>query len=166
MTDKIAFETYTSQYLEQVRGTYNYFVAHTTVSFDLQAFSPDQMRQLIEPVSELYRSYVVFYEGRYAGYLLLTQHKKKPAFNVSAEVTIYLEPDYTGKGIGKAAMLFLEDVARTRNFHSLVAAICSENEGSIALFSKLGYKQVAHYEEIAYKFDRWLDLVCYQKKLI
>ncbi|QHW34252.1 N-acetyltransferase [Paenibacillus rhizovicinus] len=165
MTSRIAFEPYNGQYLEQVRGTYNYFVEHTTVSFDLYPYTPEQMRSLIEPVSELYRSYVALYEGRYAGYLLLTQHKKKLAFNVTAEVTIYLEPDYTGKGIGKEAMRFLEETAVSLRFHSLIAAICTENDSSVALFSKLGYKQVAHYEEIAYKFDRWLDLACYQKKL-
>ncbi|QHT61991.1 N-acetyltransferase [Paenibacillus lycopersici] len=165
MSSIIAFEPYSGQYLERVRGTYNHFVAHTTVSFDLYPYDAEQMRQLIEPVSELYRSYVVLYAGRYAGYMLLTQHKKKLAFNVTAEVTIYLEPDFTGKGIGTEALRFLEETAASLRFHSLIAAICTENESSIALFSKLGYKQVAHYEEIAYKFDRWLDLACYQKKL-
>ncbi|MBM7563685.1 GNAT family N-acetyltransferase [Paenibacillus sacheonensis] len=165
MTSRIAFEPYDSRYLESVRGTYNYFVERTTVSFDLYPYTPEQMEQLIEPLSELYRSYVALYDGQYAGYFLLTQHKKRPAFNVTAEVTVYLEPAFTGKGIGKKAMLFLEEVAKQLNFHSLIATICTENEGSIALFSKLGYKQVSHYEEIAYKFDRWLDLACYQKKL-
>ncbi|NBD25997.1 GNAT family N-acetyltransferase [Paenibacillus glycinis] len=165
MSNRVAFEPYNEQYLEQVRGTYNHFVVHTTVSFDLHPYSPEQMRQLIEPLSDLYRSYVVLYEGQYAGYIMLTQHKKRPAFNVSGEMTIYLEPAFTGKGIGREAMTFLEGVARSIGFHSLIATICTENEGSIALFRKLGYEQVSHYIEIANKFDRWLDLACYQKML-
>ena len=165
MTGRLVYEPYDGRYLEQVRGTYNYFVEHTTVSFDLSLFTAEQMQQLIEPISELYRSYVVLCDGQYAGFMLLTQHKKKPAFKVTAEVTIYLEPDCTGKGIGREAIAFLENEAQFLQFHSLVAAICTENEGSIALFGKLGYKQVAHYEEVAYKFERWLDLICYQKRL-
>ncbi|WP_219837896.1 GNAT family N-acetyltransferase [Paenibacillus sp. R14(2021)] len=165
MKGKLTFEAYSDRYLEQVRGTYNYFVEHTTVSFDLRPYSAEQMKQLIEPLADMYRSYVVLAEGQYAGYLMLTQHKKRPAFNVTAELAIYLEPSFTGQGIGKEAGLFLEETARALNYHSLVAAICTENAGSIALFGKLGYKQVACYEEIAYKFDRWLDLVCYQKLL-
>lgn len=165
MTDIIAFEPYAAHYLENVRGTYNYFVSNTTVSFDLEPYTPEQMRTLIEPLSELYRSYIVLFEGAYAGYIMLTQHKKRPAFNVTAEVTIYLDPAFTGKGIGKAAVKFLEEQARALAFHSLVATICTENESSLALFGKLGFKQVAHYEEIAYKFERWLDLACLQKRL-
>ncbi|MFC4809087.1 GNAT family N-acetyltransferase [Paenibacillus sp. GCM10023250] len=165
MSNRTAFVPYEERYLEQVRGTYNHFVIHTTVSFDLHPYTPEQMRALIEPLADIYRSYVVLYDGEYAGYIMLTQHKKRPAFNVTGEMTIYLEPAFTGKGIGREAMLFLEDTARELGFHSLIATICTENESSVALFTKLGYKQVSHYVEIAYKFGRWLDLVCLQKIL-
>ncbi|RAP77993.1 GNAT family N-acetyltransferase [Paenibacillus montanisoli] len=162
----LTFEAYTEPFLEDVRRTYNYFVEHTTVSFDMNPYSPEQIKQLIEPLAEMYRSYVVKLDGQYAGYALLTQHKKRPAFNVTAEVTIYLEPSFTGQGIGREAITFIESVARELNFHSLVATICTENESSMALFRKLGYEQVACYKEIAYKFDRWLDLASFQKILI
>ncbi|TYP73757.1 GNAT family N-acetyltransferase [Paenibacillus methanolicus] len=163
--DNLAFVTYEEQYLDQVRQTYNYYVANTTVSFDLELCSREGMRQLIEPVSPLYRSFVIVWDGQYAGYVLMTQHKKKAAFQVTAEITIYLDPAYTGRGIGKAAVPFLEQLARESGIHSLVAAICSENEGSLKLFGKHGYIPCAHYREVAYKFDRWLDLICLQKIL-
>ncbi|WP_308634643.1 GNAT family N-acetyltransferase [Paenibacillus silvisoli] len=162
---ELAFEAYTELFLEDVRRTYNYFVEHTTVSFDLYPYTAEQMKQLIEPMAEMYRSYVVRMNGQYAGYALLTQHKKRPAFNVTAEVTIYLEPSFTGQGIGREAMTYIESVARELNFHSLIATICTENESSMALFGKMGYEQVACYKEIAYKFDRWLDLASFQKML-
>ncbi|SDW54571.1 GNAT family N-acetyltransferase [Paenibacillus sp. CF384] len=162
---ELAFEKYTDQYLEQVRLTYNYFVEHTTVSFDMHPYSSEQMKQLIEPTADIYRSYIIKLDGQYAGYALLTQHKKRPAFHVTADVTIYLDPAFTGKGIGREAMVFIEGVARELKFHSLVALICTENDSSIALFKKLGYEQVACYKEIAYKFERWLDLASFQKIL-
>ncbi|MBB3109998.1 phosphinothricin acetyltransferase [Paenibacillus phyllosphaerae] len=163
MMGKLTFVTYDEQYLEQVTRTYNHYVAHTTVSYDLELYTTEQMRQLIEPASELYRSYVIMDDGEYAGYVLITQHKKKAAFKVTGEVTIYLEPTSTGRGIGKAAIPFIEQIAKEQGMHSLVASICSSNEGSLRIFANHGYEQVAHYKEVAYKFDRWLDLICLQK---
>ncbi|REE84397.1 phosphinothricin acetyltransferase [Paenibacillus taihuensis] len=162
---EITFESYSDIYLENVRNTYNYYVDHTTVTYDLYPYTSEQIKTLIEPLSDLYRSYVVLVDGQYAGYVLLTQHKKRPAFNVTAEVSIYLDQAFIGQGLGRKSAEFIERVARELNFHSLIAAICTENTGSVALFDKLGYKQVAYYQEIASKFDRWLDSVSYQKIL-
>ena len=113
----------------------------------------------------MYRTYVILANETYAGYVLITQHKKKPAYNVTGEVTIYLDPSHIGKGIGRPSLEFIENVARELSFHSLIATICSENEGSIRMFTKLGYEKVAHFKEVGYKFERWLDIVAYQKIL-
>ncbi|MFC5653396.1 GNAT family N-acetyltransferase [Paenibacillus solisilvae] len=163
--NNLKFVEYSSVFLEEVRKTYNYYVEHTTISFDLEPYTPEQMTQLIMPLSSLYRTYVILANDAYAGYMLITQHKKKPAFNVTGEITIYLEPSCTGKGIGRPSLAFIEDVARELNFHSLIATICSENEGSVRMFTKLGYEKVSHYKEVGYKFERWLDIVVYQKIL-
>ncbi|BBH19348.1 hypothetical protein Back11_06930 [Paenibacillus baekrokdamisoli] len=161
----LRFVEYSPLYLDNARHTYNYFIEKTTVSFDLEPYMPEQMTSLMMPLNDLYRTYVILSNGDYAGFVLITQHKKKPAFNVTGEVTIYLEPNQTGKGIGRPSLEFIEQVARELNFHSLIATICSENEGSIRMFTKLGYEKVAHYKEVGYKFERWLDIVVYQKVL-
>ncbi|MCQ6562924.1 GNAT family N-acetyltransferase [Paenibacillus mendelii] len=163
--NKLTFIDYTESYLEQVRNTYNYYVEHTTVSFDMEPVSAEQMHQLIQPMDELYRSLIILSDGHYAGYVLYTQHKKKAAYKVTAEVTVYLEPAFGRQGIGSYAVPFVEQLARENHIHSFIATICSENEGSLRLFEKLGYEQCACYKEVAYKFDRWLDLKSYQKIL-
>lgn len=162
---EITFHEYTDSYLNDVRHTYNYFVEHTTVSFDLEPLTPEQMSAAVQPLHDRYRSYVICADGRYAGYVLITQHKKKPAFNCTAEVTIYLNPDETGKGLGSRSLQFIESAARELGFHSLIAVICSENNASVNLFVKHGYELAAHYKEVGFKFGRWLDIVSYQKKL-
>lgn len=161
----ISFHEYTESYLEAVRLTYNYFVEHTTVSFDLEPLSSEQMSAAIQPLHERYRSYVVCVDGRYAGYVLITQHKKKAAFNCTGEVTIYLNPEETGRGLGSHSLQFVESAAREQGFHSIIATICSENTASIGLFARHGYEKAAHYKAVGFKFGRWLDIVSYQKLL-
>ena len=94
---------------------------------------------------------------------MVNQHKKKQAYDGSAEVTIYLKPEYLGQGIGSTSLKFIEEFAKDKGFHVLIATICKENEKSKFLFEKHGYEQCAHYREVGYKFGRKLDIITYQK---
>jgi len=47
----------------------------------------------------------------------------------------------------------------------LIAGICAENQASISLFEKFGYKKCGLFKEVGYKFDRYLDTIYYQKRL-
>ena len=98
---------------------------------------------------------IVFYAGSRNGKLIA----------ISAEITVYLKPGDTGKGIGTQAVRHIEAIAKTRAIHSLIAVICGENTQSIRLFEQNGYHQCARYREIGQKFGRMLDVCCYQKIL-
>ena len=96
---------------------------------------------------------------------MLFRSKNREAYDTTAEVTIYLKHDCIGKGIGSAALTYIEDYAMDKNFHVLIATITGENEQSIRTFDKNGYEKCAHYKQVGKKFDRWLDVVAYQKIL-
>ncbi len=42
--------------------------------------------------------------------------------------------------------------------HAIVAGIDASNEVSLALHKQFGFIEVAHFKEVGYKFNRWLDL--------
>ena len=46
-----------------------------------------------------------------------------------------------------------------RGFHAMVAGIDATNTASLKLHAKFGFEQVAHFREVGWKFERWLDLV-------
>lgn len=98
-----------------------------------------------------------------AGYALLTQHKNKQAYDVTAQATIDLDLNHVGKDAGPEAVAFLEKQARERGFHGPVATVCTENERSIKMFERLGYVKCALFREVGFKFGRRLDIASYQK---
>jgi phosphinothricin acetyltransferase len=157
------FEEIKEEHLQEVADIYNYYVEHTTVSFHTEPLNLEEMREAVMKVSSLYFTYIIQHNGTMIGYVLLTQHKNKQAYDTCAEVTIYLKPGSVGHGVGSIALTFIEEKARERGFHVLVATICKENERSASLFEKHGYVQCAHFKEVGFKFDRWLDIVSYQK---
>lgn len=163
MVKDIKFKEICEEHIKVVADIYNYFVTNTTVSFHTEQVTISEMRESVINSNPRFKSFVIDYNEKIVGYVLITQHKKKQAYDVSAEVTIYLNPNYVGKGIGGKALKFIESVAFTNGFHVLVATICSENGNSRYLFEKNGYYQCAHFKEIGMKFERRLDIYTYQK---
>lgn len=50
-------------------------------------------------------------------------------------------------------------IGKEMKYRNLMAGITAENEGSVILFEKFGFKQVAHLHDVGYKFGRYLDVV-------
>ena len=78
---------------------------------------------------------------------------------------MYLKQGFTGKGIGKTAITYIEDIAKKTGLKNLVAVITGENTSSIKLFEKAGYFKVGHLINIGEKFGRSLDVISYQKEI-
>jgi L-amino acid N-acyltransferase YncA len=157
------FEEIREDHLSAVLEIYNYYVLNSTATFHEHLLNLDEMREIVFFENPKYKTYVIIDDHDLCGYVLLTQYKKREAYNITAEVTIYLKPDCFGKGIGSLAIEYIEAVAKKADLHSLIAIICGENNQSIRLFEKNGYVKCAHYKEVGKKFDRLLDVVDYQK---
>jgi L-amino acid N-acyltransferase YncA len=112
-----------------------------------------------------YKAFMIYDRDLVVGYCFLTAHKKRQAYDRTAEVTIYLDPTRCGKGIGKTALVYLEEVARNVGISNLIGVITGENQSSIAAFRKAGYIQCAHFKNVGEKFGRVLDVVAFQKEL-
>ncbi len=163
MIDTLVFEEIEEKHLPQIRNIYNYYVENTTISFHTEPLTLGEIRANVMHPNPKYNSYVILEAEEIKGYILTTQHKNKQAYDVTAEVTIYLDPNQLGQGVGSKAITFLEEQGRANGFHVLIATICTENERSIRLFERHGYMKCAHFKEIGYKFGRRLDIASYQK---
>ncbi|BBB89959.1 MAG TPA: N-acetyltransferase family protein [Methylomusa anaerophila] len=160
---KYHFEEMNEEYLDKVLQIYTYYVFNTNATFHTQALTREEMRDIVFFDSERYKTFVIFEENDICGYVLITQYKKREAYNATAEVTIYLKPEFKGKGIGSMAVKYIEEYGKLQEMHVLIATICGQNEESIRLFEKNGYNKCAHYREVGQKFGQLLDIVAYQK---
>jgi L-amino acid N-acyltransferase YncA len=163
--DNLEFKEISDEYLPEVLKIYNYFVLNTTVSFHTEARTLAEIKESVMSKNPRYPTYMIEQENEIKGYVLITQHKNRQAYEGTGEVTIYLKPECGGQGIGGRALAFIEEIARKIGFHVLIATICTENERSKTLFEKNGYTQAAHFKEIGYKFGRRLDIWSYQKMM-
>lgn len=159
------FREMKEEYLEKVLMIYNHYILNTTATFHSHPLTPEEMREIVFFANEKYKTFVLSDETEVIGYVLLTQHKKREAYDGTAEVTVYLEPSHTGRGFGGEAIKHIEEYAEKQRLHVLVATICGENAASIRVFEKNGYNKCAHYKEVGQKFGQLLDVVALQKIL-
>lgn len=162
----ICFKPMKDENLQNAANIYNYYVENTTVTFHTEPLSAQEMKSILYQDDPIYISFGIFDGDEFCGYAYMAPYKKRQAYRISSEVTLYLDPKLTGKGVGTMVLKLLEDHAREQGIHSFLAVICAENTSSIKLFLKNGYEKCAHFKEVGIKFDRMLDIVVLQKILI
>lgn len=157
------FAEMAEEYLDKVRDLYSHYVLNTSATFHARVPTREEMRDIVFFSSPKYRTFVILAGDELCGYVLLTQHKKREAYDGTAEVTVYLKPECKGRGLGSLAVKHIEAYAVGQGLHVLVATICGQNEASIRVFERNGYTKCAHYREVGQKFGQVLDVVAYQK---
>jgi L-amino acid N-acyltransferase YncA len=80
------------------------------------------------------------------------------AYKYSVENSVYVAASERGKGIGKLLIPPLLEAAKKLGLHTIVAGIDATNEASIRLHDHFGFREVACFKEVGWKFNRWLDL--------
>lgn len=150
--------------LHYVKEIYDYYTDHTTAVYFLAPVTTDDLKSFIPINNSQYRSYIIYTEtGEKCGFCYFSKFKPREAYSISVEITIYLHPDFIGKGYGKEALNVLEKIIRKNGFKNIIALIDSENKGSIRLFKNADYTCSGHLKDIAVKFGKNLDVMFFQK---
>jgi phosphinothricin acetyltransferase len=141
---------------------YNHYVLKTPITFEEDPVSPDEMRQRILEVTQTLPWLVCEEDGKLLGYSYAKKWKERSAYRHSVESTVYLHPSSVGKGRGFALLDVLLVELRARQIHCVIGGIALPNEASVALLEKFGFRPVAHFKEVGYKFGRWIDVGYWQ----
>jgi L-amino acid N-acyltransferase YncA len=144
---------------------YNPYVLKTTVTFEESALKPSDMAARIAEAAGARLPFLVAQvSGVPAGFAYASQWKGRCAYRYSAETTIYVESCHWGHGIGKALYVKLLDLLQRSGCHVVIGGIALPNESSIRLHERLGFTQVAHFHEVGFKFDKWIDVGYWQRR--
>ncbi len=96
------------------------------------------------------------------GFAVVSPFRDRPAYATTVENSVYVVRAARGRGVGEVLLRELVEAARSSGYHSLIARIVGENEGSIRLHEKCGFTLVGTEIEVGRKHGVWLDVVEYQ----
>lgn len=104
-------------------------------------------------------------ENRMAGWAVLSPVSKRKVYKGVAEVTIYIHPDFSGRGIGSALMNELIVQSEVEGFWTLQSSVFPENIASIRLHLKHGFREVGYRENIAQLDGEWRNTVILERRI-
>jgi phosphinothricin acetyltransferase len=104
-------------------------------------------------------------DGVLIGYATYGAFRSWPGYRHTVENSIYLHENARGQGFGVRLLSALVERATAQGLHAMIAGIDGDNVVSMRLHEKLGFTKVGHLRQVGRKFDRWLDLVFYERLL-
>ena len=151
--------------IDTCRSWYNWYIEHTTISFEETPQTAESYRKLVEDVTARYPWIVLEENGDLKGFAYLSPFNFRSAYRYTADVTVYLDPEERGKGYGTALMKELERLAREQGIRKLVSLVTDGNEASEHLHASLGYEKMTVLKDTGYKFGTWIGVAYYMKDI-
>jgi L-amino acid N-acyltransferase YncA len=144
---------------ESIASIYNHYVINTTISFEEKPVSPEEMAERIADVTSCGLPWLVLeQDGQTSGYAYAMKWKGREAYRFAVEISVYLEPELVGGGLGTKLYEVLLGQLKEKGFHAAIGGIALPNPASVALHEKFGMTKVAHFKEVGFKFGRWIDV--------
>jgi len=151
---------------QSIAAIYNYYITNTVVTFEESEVTTDEMKSRLKETIEQDLPYLVAeLNKQVVGFAYASKWKGRCAYRYSVETTVYLSPDSTGGGLG--SLLYIELFSRLEKlgYKTAIGGISLPNPGSIALHEKFGMEKVAHFKEVGFKFEDWVDVGYWQGRL-
>jgi L-amino acid N-acyltransferase YncA len=103
-------------------------------------------------------------EGAVVGWTALLPYSRRAVYRGVAEETIYIAERARGQGIGGGLLRELIERAERAGFWTLQASILPENEASIALHERCGFRIVGIRERLGMRDEKWRDVVLLERR--
>ncbi|HFR3748901.1 TPA: N-acetyltransferase family protein [Streptococcus suis] len=142
------------------------YVEKTAITFETQVPTVTDFASRIGKTLDKFPYFVAVEDGKIIGYAYASTYYARAAYDWTVELSVYINQEARGKGIGSLLYDTLEEKLKVRGFKNFLACIALPNPASLALHEKRGYEQVAHFKKVGYKFGTWHDIVWLQKSLV
>ncbi len=151
---------------------YKPYVEGTAITFEYDAPSVEEFTARMRGTLEKYPYLVLEKDGKILGYCYAGVFKGRAAYSRSVETSIYVKMGEHGKGYGRALYSELEKELKARGILNAYACIASPKPGSTHLDNSsqkfhehMGYSLVGTFNDCAYKFSQWYNMIWMEKML-
>lgn len=155
---------YQAEDVPVIRRIYEHYIA-TSVTFEYALPSAESLEKRLAEIAQNYPVLVCVVDGQVCGYAYAHALGERAAFQWSAELSVYLHPQFAGRGLGG---LLYDDLLRclqAQGIRSAFACVTSPNPASEKFHAKMGFALAGRLHRAGFKNGRWHDILWFEKLL-
>jgi phosphinothricin acetyltransferase len=136
----------------------NRAAADTTANFATAPEPVDEWVATWRRTADLHPWLVARADGRVVGFARSGPHRSRGAYAWMVEMSVYIDPDHHGRGIGTALYATLIPLLRAQGYVTLLAGITAGHTASERLHQRYGFVRCGTFHRAGWKFDGWHDV--------
>jgi L-amino acid N-acyltransferase YncA len=144
---------------------HNEGIADRVATFETEPRATEQVEAALRDKGERFPTVVVERDGEVVAWAGAGPYRARPAYAGVAEHSVYVARAARGSGAGRAALEGLCRAYAERGFWKIVSRIFPENEASLALHERCGFRVVGVYRRHGKLDGVWRDCVIVERLL-
>ena len=141
------------------------YVEGSIISFELTPPGAEEFGERIRHYQETHPYLVAESGGEVVGYAYACEFNPRQAYRWSASVSVYIDSEARGGGLGRALYTELLERLRRQGMRMACAGITLPNPASVGLHEAMGFERIGVLGEIGWKDGEWLDVGWWQLQL-
>ena len=149
----------------QLLNIYQQYI-DTSITFEYELPSLEAFKSRIREYSSVYPYFICLNDNNQCiGYIYAHKAQERAAYQWNAELSIYLDKNYNGKGIGKLLYEMMFEILEMQGVKTLYGLVTTPNPKSTSLHEKTGFQLSGTYHNTGYKAGKWCDVLLYEKPI-
>ena len=138
---------------------YNQGIGDRLATLETELRDPDERRRWLGSRGPRHPVVVAASGTQIVGWASLNPFNPRQCYDHVADVSVYVERSWRGKGVGRMLLARLLELGRSVGFHKLVLACFPSNKPGVALYERMGFVPVGVYREQGLLDGQWVDVL-------
>ena len=144
---------------------YNQGIEDRLATLETELRTPDERRQWLAARGPRHPVFVAETDEMVVGWSSLNVYNPRPAYQYVADLSIYIERGWRGKGVGRRLLEHLLEQARALGYHKMMLSAFPFNASGVALYERMGFTRAGVFHEMGQLDGRWVDTLVMEKLL-
>jgi L-amino acid N-acyltransferase YncA len=150
---------------EAIARIYNQGIEDRVATLETELRTAEERRRWMSARGPRHPVIVAEAAGAVVGWASLNQFNPRLAYQHVADLSVYVEREWRGKGVGRRLLEALIELARGIGYHKMVLSAFPFNQSGMALYERLGFRTVGIYKEQGLLDGKWVDTIIMEKLL-
>ena len=155
----------TAEDVPEITRIYNQGIEDRVATLETELRTVDERAQWLAARGPRHPVLVSEHDGEIVAWASLNSFNARPAYAHVADLSIYVERAWRGRGVGRQLLAAVIDAARGLAYHKIVLAAFPTNAAGMALYQAVGFRTVGVYREQGMLDGRWVDVVVMERLL-